>query len=77
MNLYLSAVDDLMKSENENQAIRLLLCKSKSEVIAEIVSNLYISNPLQLFCKFTGKCHAISYYSYTQHCNQFEKKEIL
>ena len=35
MNLYLSAVDDLMKSENENQAIGLLLCKSKSEVIAE------------------------------------------
>jgi len=35
MNLYLSAVDDLMKSENENSTIGLLLCKSKSEVIAE------------------------------------------
>ena len=35
MNLYLSAVDDLMKSENENPTIGLLLCKSKSEVIAE------------------------------------------
>jgi predicted nuclease of restriction endonuclease-like (RecB) superfamily len=35
MNLYLSAVDDLMKSESENSTIGLLLCKSKSEVIAE------------------------------------------
>jgi predicted nuclease of restriction endonuclease-like (RecB) superfamily len=35
MNLYLSAVDDLMKSEGENPTIGLLLCKSKSEVIAE------------------------------------------
>lgn len=35
MNLYLSAVDDLIKSENENPTIGLLLCKSKSEVIAE------------------------------------------
>lgn len=35
MNLYLSAVDDLMKSESENPTIGLLLCKSKSEVIAE------------------------------------------
>lgn len=33
MNLYLSAVDDLIKSENPT--IGLLLCKSKSEVIAE------------------------------------------
>jgi len=35
MNLYLSAVDDLIKSENENPTIGLLLCKSKSKVIAE------------------------------------------
>jgi len=35
MNLYLSAVDDLIKTENENPTIGLLLCKSKSEVIAE------------------------------------------
>ncbi|PID93329.1 MAG: hypothetical protein CSA95_08070 [Bacteroidetes bacterium] len=35
INLYLSAVDDLMKSESENPTIGLLLCKSKSEVIAE------------------------------------------
>ncbi len=35
MNLYLSAVDDLMKTENENPTIGLLLCKGKSEVIAE------------------------------------------
>lgn len=35
MNLYLSAVDDLIKTESENPTIGLLLCKSKSEVIAE------------------------------------------
>ncbi len=35
MNLYLSAVDDLIKSESENPTIGLLLCKSKSSVIAE------------------------------------------
>ena len=35
MNLYLSAVDDNLKTENENQTIGLLLCKSKSEIIAE------------------------------------------
>ncbi len=35
MNLYLSAVDDLLKSDNENPTIGLLLCKSKSGVIAE------------------------------------------
>lgn len=35
MNLYLSAVDDLLKTENENPSIGLLLCKSKSKIIAE------------------------------------------
>lgn len=35
MNLYLSAVDDSMKTENDNPTIGLLLCQSKSEVIAE------------------------------------------
>lgn len=35
MNLYLSAVDDLIKTEAENPTIGLLLCKSKSEIIAE------------------------------------------
>lgn len=35
MNLYLSAVDDLLKSEADNPSIGLLLCKSKSEIIAE------------------------------------------
>ncbi|MCK5685471.1 DUF1016 family protein [bacterium] len=35
MNLYLSAVDDLIKTENENSTIGLLLCKSKSKIIAE------------------------------------------
>lgn len=35
MNLYLSAVDDKMRTETDNQTIGLLLCQSKSEVIAE------------------------------------------
>ena len=35
MNLYLSAVDDIMKTEDENPTIGLLLCKSKSKIIAE------------------------------------------
>jgi len=35
MNLYLSAVDDTLKTELENPTIGLLLCKSKSEIIAE------------------------------------------
>ncbi len=35
MNLYLSAVDDKLKGEDENPSIGIVLCKSKSEVIAE------------------------------------------
>lgn len=35
MNLYLSAVDDLLKGTDDNPSIGLLLCKSKSEIIAE------------------------------------------
>ena len=35
MNFYLSAVDDIFKTENENPTIGLLLCKSKSRIIAE------------------------------------------
>ena len=35
MNLYLSAVDDLIKTENEKPTIGLLLCKSKSKIVAE------------------------------------------
>lgn len=35
MNFYLSAVDDLMKAEDEKPTIGLLLCKSKSRIIAE------------------------------------------
>jgi len=35
MNLYLSAIDDILQTENENPTIGLLLCKSKSKVIAE------------------------------------------
>ena len=35
MNLYLSAVDDTMKNESDHPTIGLLLCQSKSEVVAE------------------------------------------
>jgi predicted nuclease of restriction endonuclease-like (RecB) superfamily len=35
MNLYLSAVDDNLKNESDNQTIGLLLCQSKSKIIAE------------------------------------------
>ena len=35
MNLYLSAVDDQLKTDSDNPTIGLLLCKSKSEIIAE------------------------------------------
>jgi len=35
MNLYLSAIDDSLKTEAENPTIGLLLCKSKSKIIAE------------------------------------------
>lgn len=35
MNLYLSAVDETLKTEAENPTIGLLLCKSKSTIIAE------------------------------------------
>ncbi len=35
MNLYLSAVDDLLKTDAENPTIGLLLCRSKSKIIAE------------------------------------------
>lgn len=35
MNLYLSAVDDKLKTDTDNPTIGLLLCKSKSEIIAE------------------------------------------
>lgn len=35
MNLYLSAVDDQMRTKSDNPTIGLLLCKSKSKIIAE------------------------------------------
>jgi predicted nuclease of restriction endonuclease-like (RecB) superfamily len=35
MNMYLSAVDDTLKTDHENPTIGLLLCKSKSKIEAE------------------------------------------
>ena len=35
LNFYLSAVDDQLRTEQDNPSIGLLLCKSKNNVIAE------------------------------------------
>ncbi|TVS86604.1 DUF1016 domain-containing protein [Wolbachia pipientis] len=35
MNFYLSAVDDLLKHENDQPSIGLILCKSKNDVLAK------------------------------------------
>ncbi|HAE60883.1 MAG TPA: DUF1016 domain-containing protein, partial [Eubacteriaceae bacterium] len=35
LNFYISAVDDILKSEKDNPSIGILLCKSKNEVVAE------------------------------------------
>ena len=35
MNLYLSAVDDTIRTETDNPTIGLLLCQSKSKIVAE------------------------------------------
>lgn len=35
LGFYLAAVDDLMKKENDNPTIGILLCKSKSKIVAE------------------------------------------
>jgi predicted nuclease of restriction endonuclease-like (RecB) superfamily len=35
MNLYLSAVDDTFKEDSDNPTIGILLCKSKSKIVAE------------------------------------------
>ena len=35
MNFYLSAVDDLIKDENDNPTIGLILCKEKDKLFAK------------------------------------------
>lgn len=35
MNFYLSAIDDLIKSEKDNPSIGIILCKSKNRIITE------------------------------------------
>lgn len=35
LNFYLSAVDDLLKTEDENPSIGIILCKTKDKVLAE------------------------------------------
>lgn len=35
LNFYLSAVDDLLKDENDNPSIGIILCKTKDKVLAE------------------------------------------
>ncbi|MCP4216137.1 MAG: DUF1016 domain-containing protein [bacterium] len=34
LNFYLSAVDDLLKDENDNPSIGIILCKTKAKVLA-------------------------------------------
>ena len=35
MNFYLSAVDDILKSEYDNPSIGLILCKDKNKITAQ------------------------------------------
>ena len=35
LNFYLSAVDEIIKTEQDNPSIGLLLCKSKNDIVAE------------------------------------------
>lgn len=35
LNVYLAAVDDLLRSEHDNHSVGLLLCKTKDNVVAE------------------------------------------
>ena len=39
LNFYLSAVDDLLRTEHDNYSIRLLLCKTKDNLVAEYALN--------------------------------------
>lgn len=47
MNLYLSAVDDLLKHETDQPSIGLILCKSKDNVLAKYTLK-DISKPIGL-----------------------------
>ena len=45
MNFYLSAVDDILKTENDNPSIGIILCKDKENIVVEYaLKNL--SNPI-------------------------------
>ena len=35
INLYLSAIDDMLRHPEDNQSIGLILCKTKNRVVAE------------------------------------------
>jgi hypothetical protein len=35
LNFYLSAVDDLLKEDNDNPSIGIILCKEKNKLVAE------------------------------------------
>ena len=45
MNFYLSAVDDMLKSEYDNQSIGLILCKDKNKFTAQYALK-NINNPI-------------------------------
>lgn len=54
LNFYLSAVDGILKTENDNPSIGLLLCKSKNALVAEY-SLKDMSKPIGISeYKFTG-----------------------
>lgn len=59
VNFYLSAVDGILKKENDNPSIGLLLCKSKNNLVAEY-SLKDISKPIgvseyKVTSKLTGE----------------------
>ena len=40
LNFYLSAVDDILKTDNDNPSIGILLCKGKDKISAEYALKL-------------------------------------
>ena len=55
LNFYLSAIDDILKTERDNPTIGMLLCKSKNNIVAEY-SLRDISKPMGISeYRLTGK----------------------
>lgn len=47
LNFYLSAADDILRDENDNPTIGILLCKTKNDVLAEYALK-DISKPVEI-----------------------------